>query len=73
MTLPSLPLLLSYGIPELLNPLFILADTLPFSEKTSSGTSGLIQGVECGFVNVPLHNMYLSSDLVNGPVAIDIR
>ena len=51
----------------------ILADTLPFSEKTSSGTSVLIQGVECGFVNVPLHNIYLSSDLVNGPVAIGIR
>ena len=30
----------------------ILADTLPFSEKSSSGTSVLIQGVECGFVNV---------------------
>ena len=30
----------------------ILADTLPFSEKTSSGTSVLILGVECGFVNV---------------------
>ena len=28
----------------------ILADTLPFSEKTSSGTSVLIQVVECGFV-----------------------
>ena len=41
----------------------ILADTLPFSEKTTSGTSVLIQGVECGFVNVPPHNSYLSSDL----------
>ena len=51
----------------------ILADTLPFSEKTSSGTSVLIQGVECGFVNVPLHNIYLSSHLVNGPVAVGIR
>ena len=51
----------------------ILADTLPFSEKTSSGTSVLIQGVECGFVNVPLHNLYLSSDLVKGPVAVGIR
>ena len=49
----------------------ILADTLPFSEKTS-GTSVLIQGVDCGFVNVPLHNIYLSSDLVNGPVAVGI-
>ena len=51
----------------------ILADTLPLSEKTSSGTSVLIQGVECGFVNVPLHNIYLSSDLVTGLVAVGIR
>ena len=50
-----------------------MADTLPFSEKTSSGTSVLIQGVECGFVNIPLHNIYLSSDSVNGPVAVGIR
>ena len=46
----------------------ILADTVPFSE-TSSGTSVLIQGVECGCVNEPLHNIYLSSDLVTGLVA----
>ena len=46
----------------------ILEDTLPFSEKTSSGTS-----VECGFINVPLHNIYLSSDLVTGLVAVGIR
>ena len=52
---------------------FILADTPPFSEKTSSGTSVLIQGVECGFVNVPLHNIYLSSDLVTGLVAVGIK
>ena len=51
----------------------ILADTLPFSEKTSSGTSVLIQGVWCGFVNVPLHNIYLSSDLVTGLVAVGVR
>ena len=51
----------------------ILADTLPFSEKTSSGTSVLIQGVECGFINVPLHNIYLSSDLVTGLVAVGIK
>ena len=51
----------------------ILADTLPFSEKTSSGTSVPNQGVECGFLNVLLHNIYLSSDLVNGPVAVGIR
>jgi hypothetical protein len=51
----------------------ILADTLPFPEKTSSGYSVLIQGVECGFSNVSLHNIYLSSDLVTGPVAVGIR
>ena len=50
-----------------------MADTLPFSEKTSSGTSVLIQGVEYGFINVPLRNISLSSDLVTGLVAVGIR
>ena len=50
-----------------------MADTLPFSEKTSSGTSVLIQGRECGFINVPLHNINLSSGLVTGLVVIGIR
>ena len=44
-----------------------------FSEKTSSGTSVLIQDVVCGFINVQLHNIYLSSDLVTGLVAVGIR
>ena len=35
--------------------------------------SVLIQSVESGFINVPLHNIYLSSDLVTGLVAVDIR
>ena len=39
-----------------------LVNTLPFSEKTSFGTSVLIQGVECGFINIPLHKFYFSSD-----------
>lgn len=51
----------------------ILADTLPFSEKSSSGDSVLIQGVECGFINVPLHNLHLTSDLVTGPVAVGLK
>ena len=50
----------------------ILADILPFSEKTSSDTNVLIQGVECGTVNIPLHHVNLSSDLVTGLVAIGI-
>ena len=51
----------------------ILAGILPFSEKTSSGTSVLIQGVECGTVNIPLHHVNLSSDLVTGLVVIGIK
>ena len=51
----------------------ILANTLPCSEKTFSGTSIFIRGVECGLVNVPLHNIYLPSDLVYGPVAVGIQ
>ena len=50
----------------------ILADILPFSEKTSSGTSVVIQGVECGTVNIPLYHVNLSSDLVTGLVVIGI-
>ena len=52
----------------------ILAGPLSFSGKTSSGTSVLIHGVECGFiVNVPPYNIYLFSDLVNGLMAVSIR
>ena len=51
----------------------ILADILPFSQKTSSGTSVLIQGVQCGTVNIPLHHVNVSSDLVTGLVAIGIK
>ena len=43
-----------------------------FSEKTSSGTSVLTQGVECGTVNIHLHHVNLSSDLVTGLVVIGI-
>ena len=72
MTLPSLPLLKILRDTSASQSL-ILADTLPFSEKTYYVTSVLIQGVECGFINVPLHNIYLSSDLVTGLVAVGIR
>ena len=50
----------------------ISADILSFSEKNSSGTSVLIQGVECGTINIPLHHVDLSSDLVTGLVVIGI-
>ena len=51
----------------------VLANVLPFAEKTYQGTSVPLQGVECGFMNVPLHNIFLYSELVTGPVAVGIR
>ena len=71
MTLPSQPPLLSYEIPELLYPLFW---QIPchFPRRLLLEQVFLFR-VECGFVYVPLHSIYLSSDLVNGPVAVGIR
>ena len=60
--LPPIKILKDTGASQSL----ILADILPFSEKTSSGTNVLIQGVECGNVNIPLQHVDLSSDLVTG-------
>ena len=51
----------------------ILADVLSFSEKTYSDASVLLQGIECGFMNVSLHNIFLHSELVTGPIAVGIR
>ena len=46
---------------------------LPFSENTYSGTSVLLHGVVYGFMNVPLYNIFLYSELVIGPIAVGIR
>ena len=51
----------------------ILADAIPLSEKSHSGKSVLIKGVECGLVTVPLHQVNLKSDLVSGPVTVGAR
>ena len=51
----------------------ILAETIPLSEKSHSGKSVLIQGVECGLVTVPLHQVNLKSDLVTGTVTVGAR
>ena len=51
----------------------ILDSTLPFSQKFSTGVSVLLQGVELGAINAPLHTVYLLSDLVSGPVAVGLR
>ena len=51
----------------------ILAEAIPLSEKSHIGKSVLIQGVECGLVTVPLHQVNLKSDLVSGPVTVGAR
>ena len=65
-------------------PICILRDTgatqsllvdhvLPLSDKTATGSQVLIQGVELGVIPVPLHKVYLSSDLVSGTVTVGVR
>ncbi|KAJ8040086.1 hypothetical protein HOLleu_14281 [Holothuria leucospilota] len=44
----------------------LLDGVLPLSDSTSTGANVLIQGVECGFISVPLHKINLKSDLVSG-------
>ena len=51
----------------------LLTDAIPLSEKSHSGKSVLIQGVECGLVTVPLHQVNLKSDLVSGIVTVGAR
>jgi hypothetical protein len=34
------------------------------SERTSTDKSVLLQGVELGVIDVPLHEVYLNSDLI---------
>ena len=48
----------------------ILAEAILLSEKSHSGKSVLIQGVECGLVTVPLHQVNLKSDLVSDTVTV---
>lgn len=35
--------------------------------------SVLIQGVDLGVIDVPLHIIYLKSDLITGPVTVGVR
>ena len=51
----------------------ILASILPFSQKSLTGVSVLLQEVELGAISVPLHTIYFHSYLVSGPVTVGIR
>lgn len=50
----------------------ILESVLQFSERSAVGSSTLGKGFGKGFVNFPLHNILLKSDLVSGNVAVGV-
>lgn len=52
---------------------FICADVLPFSEQTFCGSHVLVQGIEMGLVQVPLHQIHLESKLCTGLVKVAVR
>lgn len=51
---------------------FISADVLPFSADSFTGNDILIRGINMHCVNVPLHTVYLRSDIVSGPVSLAV-
>jgi hypothetical protein len=52
----------------------LLADTLPFSNDSYSGSNVLIKGVDSvDYSSIPLHYVYMSSRFVSGPVKVGIK
>lgn len=51
----------------------LLEEALPVVEDSSLGTSVLLHGLEEGFVNAPLHKVYLKCDLFTGFVVVASR
>ena len=51
----------------------LLEGVLPLSERTFTDKSVLLQGVELGVIEVPLHKIHLKSDLVTGSVTVGVR
>ena len=51
----------------------LVEDILPLSDSTATDTSVQIQGIELGVMSVPLHVVYLSSELITGTVTIGTR
>lgn len=52
---------------------FVLTEVLPFSSQSSCNSDVLVQGIELGGVRVPLHTVYLRSDIVTGLVKVAVR
>ena len=51
----------------------ILDSVLPFSNESFTGNSVLLQGIELGTVQVPLHNLELSPEIVSGSIVVGLR
>lgn len=52
---------------------FLLEGVLPLSDQTATGKDVVIRGIEMTFMRVPLHRVYLKSDLVKGDVIVAVR
>ena len=46
---------------------------LPLEEDTATGYNVQIQEVELGVVSVPLHTIFINSDIVTGMVTVGVR
>ena len=51
----------------------MLENSFPLSRNTSAGANVLLQGIDPGFHNVPLHQSNLKSDFVSGQVVVGVR
>ena len=51
----------------------MVQNVLPFTDQSSEGASVLVQGFELGIVKVPLHRVFLKSNLVSGFVTVGVR
>ena len=51
----------------------MLESILPFGPQSDTGITVLLQGVELNILNVPLHKVFLKSNLITGPVLVGVR
>ncbi len=51
---------------------FIVADKLHFSDETFCGSSVIVQGIDMGCIQVPLHRVHLQSELCTGFVRVAV-
>ena len=51
----------------------VLESVLLFGPQSVTGMTVLLQGIELDILNVPLHKMFLKSNLITGPVVVGVR